>query len=122
MNKDLKARIEAASEEIVVQVTQRHIDLFRGQRFDFEDNPIGQALKEKGWVVISIGTYDCFIGGRDGGVPYTPDSETSARIARWIEDNDMEPFIAQFDKQPPEVSQPAERRPYEDAEISRAFY
>jgi hypothetical protein len=57
-------------------------------------------------------------------VPYLPSIDTSARIQRWMEHGEMEPFTAEFIRQP--IAAPKEMHGRveigRDEEIAGAFY
>jgi hypothetical protein len=57
MNKDLAARMKAAPKEITVSIMSHHIGLYKGRRFEFDDNPISFALKHAGWIMANIGRF-----------------------------------------------------------------
>jgi hypothetical protein len=124
MNKDLAARMKAAPKEITVSIMSHHIGLYKGRRFEFDDNPISFALKHAGWIMANIGRFEAYIGGDQGGVPYLPSIDTSARIQRWMEHGEMEPFTAEFIRQP--IAAPKEMHGRveigRDEEIAGAFY
>jgi hypothetical protein len=98
VDKETIERINAAPDEILVSVTQKHIDQCSG-RFDMINNAIALALEELGWTEVSISMFSAYIGHPGCQVGYKPETKTSAQIELARAGQPMTPFIAGFKKE-----------------------